>query len=212
MAADLHDSLAQGLNAIVLQLQAAEEEFSENGSESLRHIRQARDVARQTLAFARSTMWTLCDEPQARRDGDEQPGNLAPALSLLAHQLFAASPIKLKCSLEQPGCAMPAHVKDGLLRIAKEALANVMKHAGATAVHIRLLYRHGQVQLSVEDNGCGFVSAPSSQFHRSFGLSSMRERARRLSGTVIVKSRPGNGTRVTVLVPLAADSAERLAA
>jgi signal transduction histidine kinase len=203
MAADLHDTLAQGLNAIVLQLQVAEEEFSQGGDEGLRHLRRATGIARETLAYARSSMWTLCDESHLNQHCDDQPGNLAPALSFLAQQLFAATSIKLTCSLEHQEHAMPPAMQVNLLRISREALANVLKHAQATTVHVTLAYKHGQVQLSIEDNGRGFVSAPSSNLHRSFGLNSMRERARRLGGTVIVASQPGRGTRVTALIPLA---------
>jgi len=205
MAADLHDTLSQGLNAIVLQLQAAEQDFAENIDEARRHLRHARDVARASLAHARSSMWTLTDESL---EGQE----LGPALSSLAKQFFIATPVKLEFSFQKQARTLSPEIRLELLRIGKEALANVQKHAQATTVRIQLVYKHRKIQLCVDDDGRGFVRAPISGIRRSFGLSSMHERAQRLGGKAVVKSQPGRGTRVLALVPLPADFVQRVAA
>ena len=91
-----------------------------------------------------------------------------------------------------------------LLRLTQEGLSNVRAHARAKWVQIHLERQNAQVQLSIEDDGCGFdpelVSAGQSATH--FGLVSMREGVQALNGLLTVDSQPGSGTRLGVVLPL----------
>ena len=93
------------------------------------------------------------------------------------------------------------HAALQLLRVAQEALTNVVKHAGASEVDIRLRLVEGRLELEVRDNGIGAAGVSSDSTGR--GLNNMRERAGQLGGHVDVHGGSG-GTRVTVQVPLAA--------
>jgi signal transduction histidine kinase len=150
-------------------------------------------VARDTLADLRRCIWTLSHESLEGED-------LAEALSFLAERLFASTPVELKLSLQPETNALPRQIRHEILWISKEALANVLKHAHATKVHIELLYGNNDVQLRIDDNGQGFgpIRLPR---NGSFGLISMRKRAERLGGRIAVVSHPRRGTRVVATVP-----------
>jgi signal transduction histidine kinase len=84
-------------------------------------------------------------------------------------------------------------------RLAQEALNNVLKHAHATRVSVRLAADGAGTLLEIADNGVGFE--PSADGADGYGLPGMRERAERLGGTLEVESAPGKGTRVRVTIP-----------
>jgi signal transduction histidine kinase len=88
-----------------------------------------------------------------------------------------------------------------LYRISQEALRNVRKHAGAVKVSVTLAAKSGEIRLSIQDSGPGFI-AEASDRPRGLGLLSMRERARLIGGTLMVRSSPGEGTLVVVRAPL----------
>jgi signal transduction histidine kinase len=204
MAADIHDTLSQGLSAIVLQLQAAEEEFPVSVENVQRRLCRARDVARESLAQVRHFTWML---------SDNSPGNeeLASSLLLLAHRIFAATRVKLVFSVHGEVRVLLPDTRLELLRIAREALLNVLKHAQANTVNIRLTYEREWLQVRVEDDGHGFatsLSAPSG----SFGLVGMQKRAECLSGKVVITSQPGLGTRIAVRIPFSFNAAQAIAA
>jgi signal transduction histidine kinase len=195
MAADLHDTICQSLNAISLLLEAAEDEFSAEAAKARRHFRRAHEIARESLAEARRSMWTLSHESLERED-------LAPALSFIAQQLFAGTLVKVGLSLQPETCALSSELRRELLRIGREALANVLKHANATKVHLDLAYQNSEVQLSVFDDGLGFANAPIRRVCGGWGLNNMRKRAERMGGKLVVDSLPGKGTRVMATLPL----------
>jgi signal transduction histidine kinase len=194
MAEDIHDSLCQKLNAIVLQLQTALDCLDTDCQPAIRHFKTAYDVARESLAHARRSMWTFCHESL----GDIDP---AFALSDVAKQAVRGTPISLDLSLQERPRELPPQVSLELLRISQEALSNVVKHSQATKVQIMLIYRRRALHFSVQDDGRGFIRA-SDHLSKGFGLLSMRERAERLGGTLSVVSRPGKGTRVVAIIPL----------
>jgi signal transduction histidine kinase len=93
---------------------------------------------------------------------------------------------------------LPAPVEEALYHIAREALNNALKHARAASVSITLSRQDGQVVLEIIDDGCGFD--PASVGQAGMGLTNMRERADSIGGALTVTSKPGAGTRVTVIL------------
>jgi signal transduction histidine kinase len=110
--------------------------------------------------------------------------------------------IPAECQCDPAGEALSARAKAELLRIVQEALANVRKHADATIVRVELAAADGSLRLTVSDNGRGFT--PDAPGPSGYGLSSMRQRAELIGGTLSVDSRPQDGTRVVVAVPMVA--------
>jgi signal transduction histidine kinase len=149
-------------------------------------------------------MWTLSHESLENED-------LAPALSFLAQQFFAGTPVKLKLSLQPETGALPLELRRELLRIAREALANVLKHSNATRVHLDLLYQKREVQLRIFDDGHGFVGDPRPGASHGAGLNNMRKRAERMGGKLIINSLPGQGTRLIAALPFSMSTTDRFA-
>ena len=186
--------LVQGLNAVVLQLEAADKEFSWSVEEARRRLRRLPELVRANLAEARRSIWLLSSESF----GNEDP---AGALPFLAKRLFEDLPIELQFHMQKaiPGLAPAA--RHELLRIGQEALTNILRHAHATRVRIELVSSDRQVRLSVADNGRGFAPAPTPNHREGFGLLSLRARAEGVGGKLDIQSRPGRGTRIVATVP-----------
>jgi signal transduction histidine kinase len=102
------------------------------------------------------------------------------------------------------GDPIPLHpdIEVTLLRATQEALANIRKHAQATAVQLTLSYIDDVVVLDVQDNGVAFAGAAASPLSGGYGLQAMRERAEQCGGSVTLESEPGEGTTVTVSIPI----------
>jgi signal transduction histidine kinase len=195
MAADIHDTVSQTLTAIVLQLRAAEMEMPRSSEMAQRHLRSAQDVAQDGLRETRRSIWTLSQELLQGQD-------LAQALSLLAPHFFSATAVKLKLSLQQEPHSLSPDARRELIRIVREALANVLKHAKATRVCLALLYTDREIHLRVHDNGQGFATPGLPHANGGYGLTSMSRRAESLGGKIDVCSYPGRGTRVVARIPL----------
>jgi signal transduction histidine kinase len=195
MAADIHDTVSQSLTAIVLQLRAVEIEMPKSLEMAQKYLHTAQDVARDSLRETRRSIWTLSHESLQGQD-------LAQALSLLAEQFFTATSVKVKLSLQQEPHFLSPDARRELIKIGREALANVLKHAKATKVRLVLLYTNREVRLYVDDNGCGFATPGRPHATGGYGLTSMSRRAESLGGKIDVCSYPGRGTRVVARVPL----------
>jgi signal transduction histidine kinase len=99
--------------------------------------------------------------------------------------------------------ALAPNLENEVLRIAQEALANAVRHSGATHVSVGLRYHPNQLTLTVSDNGSGFHATDTTLPAKGhFGLQGMRERANQIGGRLNVESSPDSGTAVTLNVPL----------
>ena len=124
---------------------------------------------------------------------------LRAALTKMADALRARHHLAVELDLgEEPTIPLP--LKEALYRIAQEATNNTVKHARAQRIAIELAQEAAACQLTIRDDGVGFD--PGEEFAGHFGLTSMRERATRLGGTLTVESAPGAGTTVRVRVPV----------
>jgi signal transduction histidine kinase len=129
--------------------------------------------------------------------------DLASALESGTRVWTAGSGVDVKVDVTGPPGELPQEMEQHLLRIAQEAVANVLKHAGATRIAIQLRTEARKLRLRIEDNGHGFEQQDVfSSLGGHFGLIGMRERAERLGGEMHLETRPGGGTEVEVMVPL----------
>ncbi|MBI2845996.1 MAG: sensor histidine kinase, partial [Chloroflexi bacterium] len=110
--------------------------------------------------------------------------------------------VNLAVSGEEP--ELPAAVKKNLYRITQEALTNIRRHAGVQEAEVRLDFRSQELQLTVRDKGKGFSTeqVESRLQKRKFGLLGLQERCYLLGGTLQITTAPGQGTTVSVTVPL----------
>jgi signal transduction histidine kinase len=138
---------------------------------------------------------------ESRPESLEQEG-LVVAIEKRAAALETRHAIEVALDVgEEPD--VPLEVKEALSRIVQEALHNIVKHAEATRVDIALHCTGGAVMLDIRDDGKGFDT--DGDFAGHLGLRSMRERAERLGGQMMVDSRPGSGARISVAVALQAE-------
>jgi signal transduction histidine kinase len=137
------------------------------------------------------------------RSAELEEGDLAAAIQSGMRHWTAGSGVEVEVQVDGASAKIPEAVEQHLLRIAQEAVTNVLKHAGATRIWIKLHLEARKLYLHVKDNGRGFdQSGVFSTLGGHFGLIGMRERAERLGGELRLASHPGEGTEVEVSVPL----------
>ncbi len=193
LAREIHDTLAQGLTGIIMQLETADALLE--GAQTDRGriaLRQALALTRSNLDEARRSVLDLRAAPLEGRSLDK-------ALAALAHDWEAKS--NLKIDFESIGSRpLAARLEAGLYRIAQEALTNVARHARAQRASVKLIMTPRYVQLAIEDDGMGFD--PARVTADRHGLIGMQERAKLLGGALEWASDPDHGTRVEVMIPL----------
>lgn len=199
IAQDIHDTVSQGLAGIVYQLEAARD-FNVERPEAAKHLEQAQGLARETLKELRRAVWNL--RPDAVRQE-----SFTAAVVFLAKHLTEGTPIQVDFSIHGFPRHISPEIEEGLLRIVHEAFANIMKHSKANKARVEMALTDGQIQLCVEDDGCGFAPEEVS-VRRGFGLTSMRERTQALGGLWWVYSQPKRGTQVQSVIPLQQDAGE----
>jgi signal transduction histidine kinase len=186
LAADIHDTLAQGFTSIVMLIQAAQADLDGSHPQAARHLDLAAQTARENLAEARALVAGLAPELEG--------GTLADALRRLCQAPGADAGFALY-GIPRP---LPMATEVVLLRVCQEALANVRKHAGAQTATVRLTYERDAVRLEVSDDGAGF---DPDRVSGGYGLGGMRARVTEAGGTLTVDSSPGAGTGVSAMVP-----------
>ncbi len=197
LAREIHDTLAQGLAAITLQLETADALFQSRPERAQETIQKALRLARGNLEEARRSVMDLRAAPL-------QQHSLTEALAALA----SAEPVPLvdyTCPPAQHFPVLSARIETGLYRIAQEALTNARKHAKAHKISMTLIVEEQWITLSIQDDGCGFdlesVAQRTNSSSEHFGLAGMNERVKLLGGSLCILSQPGMGTSVAVSVP-----------
>jgi len=191
IARDVHDTLAQGFAAVGLHIEAGLSNLAPD-DRAQPALRRALDAARQGLEEARRSITSLRRSPLENR-------SLAEALGALSRAFTADTGVRVRVDIADVG-PLPAEVESELFRIASEALTNVRRHASAREATLRLDTTRGRVRLTVADAGAGF--RPRRGARRGFGLSGIADRAGLVGGRATIRSAPGRGTTVTVMVPL----------
>ena len=194
IAREIHDSVAQVLGYVNTKAQAAEELLHAGRHDAAAaQISQLGAAARDAYADVREHILGLRTAATVQRDF------LATLTEYLARWKEQSGVVATLVTEPAEGFAprLPATAELQLLRIIQEGLSNVRKHAGATVVTVHLLADDGWIEARIEDNGTGFdPSATSRADYPRFGLSTMRERAEAVGGSLAIESAAGRGTRV----------------
>ncbi|MFJ8657319.1 sensor histidine kinase [Streptomyces rochei] len=195
LAAEIHDTLAQGLTGIIAQLQVVAN--TREADLAREHTDRALALARHSLGEARRSVHNL--SPVALAD-DGLPGALHKTVTEWGERTG------VQAGFTVTGTAEPLHdeVAATLLRIAQEALSNTARHAAAGRAGVTLSYMSDEVTLDIRDDGRGFdpSALPARTRTGGFGLDGMRARAERIAGSLTVEAEPGQGTAVSARVPL----------
>ncbi|MFF1724470.1 sensor histidine kinase [Streptomyces sviceus] len=195
LAAEIHDTLAQGLTGIIAQLQVVVN--TPDQAQAREHVHRAMDLARHSLGEARRSVHNLA--PVALDDA-----GLPEALKQTVTDWGERTGVRAEFTVT--GIAQQLHdeIAATLLRIAQEALSNASRHARAGRLGVTLTFLDEEVILDIRDDGVGFdpLALPPRTRTGGFGLDGMRARAERVAGSLTVESEPGHGTALSARVPL----------
>lgn len=195
LARELHDTLAQGLVGLILQLEATATHL-QNG-----HQERAEEIIRHAMSRARVT---LADARQAIGDLREIQGSSDDVVEIIrteAQRFTTATGIPCEVdAVSAPGIA--ERIAEHCQRVVAEALINVARHAQAQHTWVSLSGQPECLKISIRDDGVGFDPETQTQSSGHYGLLGMRERARLAGGKLDIKSVPGTGTTITLTVPL----------
>jgi signal transduction histidine kinase len=195
LAAEIHDTIAQGLTGIIAQLQVVAN--TSDPATVQDHVSLATDLARHSLGEARRSVHNLAPVGLSS-DG------LPEALRKIVDQWAERNDVRAEFTVTGTPQHLHGEISTTILRITQEALANVAKHAAASRVGVTLSFMDSEVTVDVRDDGKGFdpLSLPARTSTGGFGLDGMRARAERIAGSLILESEPGFGTAVSARVPL----------
>jgi signal transduction histidine kinase len=199
LAAELHDGLGQDLLVASNGLQ----QFLSDENASKADLAQAASLVQDSIQAVREISSNL--HPHHL----ERLGFLA-AIEAMTENLARTTGLAIDNDLDNIDGLLPKETEIHLYRIIQEALTNVVRHASARTVSVKVTKNPDMVEIAVTDDGKGFQALENSQgrplFYSAerlhgFGLSSMSERARIIGGAINIKSSPGNGTTVHVTLP-----------
>ena len=195
MARELHDTLAQGLAGLILQLEAASSHLASGRTDRAQAIlQQAMARARVALSDARRAIDDL-------RESAAVPPDLAEAARAEVNRFVTATGIP--CDLESSSIPpLPDALREQIMRIVSEALANTARHAQAHHTWVKLACENDQLEIVVRDDGRGLDPSAVASESGHYGLLGMRERTRLMGGTLAVESASSQGTTLRLSVPL----------
>lgn len=195
IARELHDDINQRLALLAIDMgnmESVPAAMSEQARETVQSLAQrlatiSDDVRRMAYQFYSSILDDL---------------GLPAALTHMTKEWSASTGIKMVIVQEEIVDPLPRVIALCLYRIAQESLANIRKHANASRVELELTCDGQEVTLSIHDSGVGFDLAEVQAHHLGLGLVNMRERVRSVQGRLDIRSEPGQGTHITVQIPL----------
>lgn len=200
IARELHDVLAHNISLMNVRASTALHVLDERPEEAAPALAAIKQASSEALGELRSVLNTL-------RQVDEAPDRVpAPTLTSvddLVAQARAAG-IKVETRIDGAVRQLSAPVERAAFRICQEALTNVIRHAGAATVELRLNYGSDELVVQVQDDGHG--AAANGHGHGGNGIPGMRERATGLGGRMVAGPRPGGGYRVRAQLPVEVDS------
>jgi GAF domain-containing protein/streptogramin lyase len=193
LARELHDSVTQALYGVTLYAEATSRQLASGQTDlAAEHLHELRDTAQEALREMRLLIFEL-------RPSVLDTEGLVTALRARLESVEERAGLKTHFEISGEA-ALPADVEEGLYRIAQEALNNALKHANAQTVSVRLSRADGTIIMEITDDGDGFDTKAAVE-SGGLGLGGMKERATQIGGSLVLDSRPGEGTKVRVEVP-----------
>ena len=199
IANELHDSLAQSLASLKIQVRVLDDTLRQDNEvaiwKEMENIQAGLDEAnielRELITYFRLPV-----------DGN----GVVSAIEKAVSRFRLTSSIEAVLQNHWPAVNLPVEYERQVLRIVQEGLANVRKHSGADMVRILLNQAHDARRVLIEDDGVGMSLTPD-EMDNHFGLSIMQERAGSIGATLQLESEPGDGTRIILTLPIMQDKA-----
>jgi len=198
VARDLHDDLGQDLAGLAVNVEVAERLIEEQPQQARVQLQQIRVLLAETTNRAYDIILSL--RPSALDDL-----GLVPALRTHAERVLKDVAIQVELEAQNFSRRLPPEIETALFRTYQEALNNVVRHSGATCVHLKLATRDRLFEGEIADDGRGFDVhdfQSNGNSARGLGLLGMQERVVQYGGTLEVISQVGKGTRIKISVPI----------
>ncbi|MFC7335639.1 histidine kinase [Haloferula chungangensis] len=194
IARDMHDDLGTRITVLNLSASLALRELDQNPESSRRHLGKLNQSARDLVVAMDDLVWAV----DPAHDSLDQ---LASHLTRLSEEIFRDSPVRCRLDIPSilPARELGSDFRHQLSLAVKEALHNVLRHAGPCEVHLSLRYDGSRILIEIRDNGVGFESKSESSRH---GLEYLSKRLHEIGGTCIINSIPDGGTQVVFDCPL----------
>jgi len=195
IARELHDTLLQGVQGLMLRLQAAANTLPTD-EPARKAMELALDQADQVIVEGRDRVIDL-------RTPRHRPGGLLNALTAIGGELSAVHGVRFQAIAQSQPVSLPAMMEEELFRIAQEALVNAFRHANAAGVELELTSDRDGMHLRIRDDGAGMAPGVLQDGGRAghWGVIGMRERARKIGAHLQIWSREGSGTEIDVCLP-----------
>ena len=198
LAVELHDSVAQMLTGISMEIEAARGFGEESSPKMLAHIDIAGKALKSCRDELRNCLWDLRSKALEETDMTK-----AVLRTLQPH----VNDSRLSVKLDVPRAALSDNTAHVLLRIVRELVSNALRHSGATRIEVSGRLDGDCITCSVADNGRGFdPDACPGVTQGHFGLTGVRERLDQLHGRMAIESSPGAGTTITISIPKTEDT------
>jgi len=198
IARSLHDDTAQSISMLIIHLDRLGNLIPANAPEFTRYVSDAQQVATRLLENVRQIIWDL--RPSILDDL-----GLLSAIRWFARTNLEKAGVKVDFQASSEITRLPPHLETMLFRIAQEAISNILRHANASKVSIRLWKADWEVWLEIKDDGRGFNIEKISERavgQKQLGLLGIQERASLVHGSVSIESSPESGTCLQVHIPL----------
>jgi signal transduction histidine kinase/ligand-binding sensor domain-containing protein len=201
IARELHDTLLQGTQALILRVHAAAGDIPEDSA--------TRTKLDEALRSAEAVMVEGRDRIQDLRASADKVEDLALSLAGAGEELARGSETELRTVVEGRPRALRPDVVDAAYCVGREAMVNAFRHAQARSIELQIIHDDAAFRVRVRDDGVG-VDAGAVEAGRPghWGLQGMRERASRIGAALDIWSRPGAGTEIELRIPAAAAYAE----
>ncbi|PYI53359.1 sensor histidine kinase [Paenibacillus flagellatus] len=195
MARDLHDTLAQGLSGLIMQLEAINAHLDRGNSNRAREIvHQSMQRAREALSDARRAIDNLRDKSASAID-------FSDAIREEVRRFVHATGISIDSDID-PTYSISLTVMEHSRHMITECLTNIARHAEADHVRVSVKVDKDALRVGIEDNGKGFATELIGKQPGHYGLLGLYERARLIGGKLEIVSRPRQGTSATFTIPL----------
>jgi signal transduction histidine kinase len=195
LAREIHDTLAQGFTATLLQLQLIRNASKKDQNSLASHLDKAEQLIRSNLREARNSIWQM--SPQVL-----ETGSLVNSLKDILKQLAEGVVSSTHFDVTGPERRLPPIVESNILRLGQEAITNVIKHARATCIRVKIEFQNNRIVLVIQDDGRGFDPANPPRSEGGFGLIGMQGRAKEIKGELEIRSTPNKGTELILSIPI----------
>ncbi len=194
LARELHDTIAQELNAVSMQMELAKNSAKVGTVEDVMpYLVTAHGIVRGCLTEARESIWNMRSHILEKTD-------LLGALQSVAEQMSAGLGCTIRAQAHGKSRRLAAMIENNLLRIGQEAVSNALKHAQARVIELEISFEESQVHLVIRDDGRGF-EPEEKRADGHFGLRGIKERVAQMNGELRIRRGEKGGTCVEVAVP-----------